>query len=267
MLTLAGFIRLAFRDYDEAKHYFERAVEANPGLGEPHLGLGIYDFRYRQMDRGLAEMLTATLLEPRISLYQSELGKALYQVRAFDKALQVYDYAKTLDKNDPTPYLYKGIALTDLNRPAEAVQEINRSIALNDNQAVFRSRIMLDRDQAVSNYNLARAYTELGLGDWAYSKAVTSVNKSPTDSSAYIFLANSYLGTGQRLAPRETAFLLYRCCRRPTKTPSAFPTTIPRCLRCPTGEAYCRGYRLLAGEPADSGALPGSLRRLAGIGL
>ena len=92
-----------------------------------------------EMDRGLAEMLIATLLEPRISLYQSELGKALYQARAFDKALQVYDYAKTLDKHDPTPYLYKGIALTDLNRPAEAVQEIDRSIALNDNQAVFRS--------------------------------------------------------------------------------------------------------------------------------
>ena len=82
VLSLAGFIRLAFRDYDEAKHYFDRAVKANPGLGEPHLGLGIYAFRYRHMDQGLAEMLTATLLEPRISLYQSELGKALYQVRA-----------------------------------------------------------------------------------------------------------------------------------------------------------------------------------------
>ncbi|MEJ2670782.1 MAG: tetratricopeptide repeat protein [Deltaproteobacteria bacterium] len=173
VLALAGFIRLAFRDYRAAKRYFDLAVAANPGLGEPHLGLGIYAFRYRNMDQGLFEMLTATLLEPRISLYQSELGKALYQVRAFDKALEVYDYAKTLDKKDPTPYLYKGIALTDLNRPAEAVQEINRSIELNDNQAVFRSRLMLNQDRAVRNYNLARAYTELVLGEWAYSKAVT----------------------------------------------------------------------------------------------
>ncbi|MCX5888015.1 MAG: tetratricopeptide repeat protein, partial [Deltaproteobacteria bacterium] len=210
VLTLAGFIRLAFRDYQKALDYFSRALEANSSLGEPHLGLGIYYFRYRQLDRGLTEMLTATLLEPRISLFQSELGKALYQVRAFDKALQVYDYAKTLDTNDPTPYLYKGIALTDLNRPAEAVQEINRSIALNDNQAVFRSRIMLDRDQAVSNYNLARAYTQLGLGEWSYSKAVTSVNKAPTDSSAYYFLASSYLGTANRLASGTSALLLYR---------------------------------------------------------
>jgi tetratricopeptide (TPR) repeat protein len=209
VLTLAGFVRLAFRDFDEARQYFERAVKANPGLGEPHLGLGIYAFRYRQMDRGLAEMLTATLLEPRISLYQSELGKALYQVRAFDKALQVYDYAKTLDKNDPTPYLYKGIALTDLNRPAEAVQEINKSIALNDNQAIFRSRIMLDRDQSVGNYNLARAYTQLGLGEWAYSKAVTSVKKSPTNPSAYAFLTESYVSTQQLYGASQTSLVLY----------------------------------------------------------
>lgn len=209
VLSLAGFIRLAFRDYDEAKHYFDRAVKANPGLGEPHLGLGIYAFRYRHMDQGLAEMLTATLLEPRISLYQSELGKALYQVRAFDKALQVYDYAKTLDKNDPTPYLYKGIALTDLNRPAEAVQEINRSIALNDNQAIFRSRIMLDRDQAVSNFNLARAYNELGLAEWAYSKAVTSVKKSPTSGAAYLFLNQSYAATQQNLGSQASSVVLY----------------------------------------------------------
>jgi hypothetical protein len=90
------------------------------------------------------------------------------------------------------------------------VQEINRSIELNDNQAVFRSRLMLDRDRAVENYNLARAYTELGLGEWAYSKAVTAVKKAPTDSSAYIFLANSYLNTRQRLGAGSTAFLLYK---------------------------------------------------------
>jgi Flp pilus assembly protein TadD len=210
VLTLAGFILLAFRDYGAAKRFFDLAVAANPGLGEPHLGLGIYAFRYRDMDQGLLQMLTATLLEPRISLYQSELGKALYQVRAFDKALEVYDYAKTLDKNDPTPYLYKGIALTDLNRPAEAVQEINRSIELNDNEAVFRSRIMLDEDRAVRNYNLAKAYTELGLGTWAYSKAVTAVNKAPTNSSAYLFLAQSYLSTTNRLGAGATSLLLYR---------------------------------------------------------
>lgn len=79
-------------------------------------------------------------------------------MRSFGKALETYDYAKTLDPKDPTPYLFKGIALSDLNRPGEAIQEINRSIALNDNVAMFRTRLALDRDLAVRNYNLARSY-------------------------------------------------------------------------------------------------------------
>ena len=210
VLSIAGFIRLAFRDYDRARLFFSRAVAVSPGLGEPHLGLGIYNFRFRNMDRGLAEMLLATLLEPRLSSYQSELGKALYQVRAFDKALHVYDYAKTLDPNDPTPYLYKGIALTDLNRPGEAIQEINRSIELNDNRAVYRTRLALNRDLAVRNYNLAKSFLQLNLNEWAYRKAVTSVQKDPTNPSAYLFLGGAFAGSRNRLGSGLSALLLYR---------------------------------------------------------
>ena len=210
VLSTAGFVRLGYRDYQGARKFFERAVEANPNFGDPHLGLGHYHFRYRAFDRGLAEILTATLLEPRISQFQSFLGKALYQMRTFDKALETYDYAKTLDPLDPTPYLYKGIALTDLNRPGEAVQEINKSIALNDNRAVFRSRLMLDRDLAVRNYNLAYAYANLGLGDWAYSKALTAVKKDPTNSSAQLFLSRSFAATRQRVGASSSAFLLFK---------------------------------------------------------
>ena len=210
VLSIAGFVRLAFRDYEGARLLFTRAIEVNPGLGEPHLGLGIYAFRYRQIDRGLSQMLLATLLEPRISLFQSELGKALYQARAFDKALEVYDYAKTLDPNDPTPHLYKGIALTDLNRPGEAIQEINRSIELNDNRAVYRTRLALDRDLAVRNFNLSKSFLQLGLGEWAYRKAVTSVQKDPTNSSAYLFLAGAFGASRNRLGSGLSALLLYR---------------------------------------------------------
>jgi len=210
VLALAGFIRLAYRDYLGAMRLFHQAAAHAPGLGEPHLGLGIVHYRYRENEQGLGAILTATLLEPRISLYQSTLGKALYQNRNFAKALEVYDYASTLDKNDPTPHLYKGIALSDLNRPGEAVQELNRAMALNDNAGVFKSRLMLDRDQAVQNYNLAKSYGQLGLGDWAYSKAVTAVKKDPGNSSAYLFLANAYYLTRQRLGAGTTSLLLYR---------------------------------------------------------
>jgi len=209
VLSLAGFVNIAFRHYDRARDLFARAVKENPYPGEPHLGLSLCHFQQRQFDLGLTEMLTATLLDPRVSLYQSELGKAFYQVRAFDKALATWDYAATLDPKDPTPHLYKGIALTDLNRPGEAIQSINRSIALNENRAVFRSRLMLTRDLAVRNYNLARAYDQLGLGEWALSKALTAVKSDPMNSSAHLFLANSYLASGQATAVNAES-LIYR---------------------------------------------------------
>jgi tetratricopeptide (TPR) repeat protein len=188
VLSLAGFVHLAYRDYRGAFPLWERALKSDPRFGEPHLGLAIYHFRYREFSRGLEEMLTATLLDPRVSSYQTEMGKALFQTRSFDRALEVYDYAKTLDPNDPTPYYYKGIALSDLNRPGEAIQEINKSIELNDNVAIFRSRNLLDQDRAVRNYSLARAYQQLGLTDWALSKAVTAVKYYPSNSSAHLFL-------------------------------------------------------------------------------
>jgi len=196
VLSLAGFVRLAYRDYAGARQFLNLAVKANPSLGEPHLGLAICHFRYREFGPGMTEMLTATLLDPRVALYQTELGKALYQARAFDKALEVYDYAKTLDPKDPTPYLYKGIALTDLNRPGEAIQEINRSIELNDNVAVFRTRLALDQDLAVRNANLARSYQQLGLPEWAFSKALTAVKNDPYNSSAHLMLLGGYLPVG-----------------------------------------------------------------------
>ena len=206
----AGFVRLGFRDFKAAEDFFTRAASLDPGLGEAHLGLGYVAFSKGKKARGLEEMLVATLLSPRLSLIQSALGKALYQNRDFDKALATYDYAASLDPRDPTPHLYKGIALTDLNRPGEAIREINASIAKNDNQAIFRSRLSLDRDLAVRNADLARPFTLLGLGDWAYAKAVTAVKNDPLNPSAHLFMSSAYRSTRQRVGASGTELLLFR---------------------------------------------------------
>lgn len=206
----AGFVRLGFRDFTGAEEYFTRAAALDPGLGDARLGLGYVAYARGKKALGLEEMLTATLLAPRLSLLQSTLGKALYQNRDFEKALATYDYAASLDPADPTPHLYKGIALTDLNRPGEAIREINDSIAKNGNRALFRSRLTLDRDLAVRNVDLARSYTLLGLGDWAYSKAVTAVKNDPLNPSAHLFMSSAYMATRQRTGASGTELLLFR---------------------------------------------------------
>ncbi len=218
VLSLAGFVDIAFRRFEKARERFTQSIKESPQLAEAHLGLAICQFRFQEPDRALAAMLTATLLDPRLSAYQSELGKAFYQVRAFDKALATWDYAAKLDPKDPTPHFYKGIALTDLNRPGEAVQSINQSIALNNNRAVFRSRLLMDRDQSTRNYNLARSYSQLGLGEWALSKAITAVKLDPLNASPHLFLSRAYRASDQRVVAVDSEDLLYRVLSPATQT-------------------------------------------------
>ena len=75
-------------------------------------------------DEGLLEMLTATLLEPKVSLYQSYLGKAYYQAQRFPEGLSALASAKRLDPRDPTPWLYASLYLRDQNQQVDALDEL-----------------------------------------------------------------------------------------------------------------------------------------------
>jgi tetratricopeptide (TPR) repeat protein len=206
-LSLAGFLRLAEGDLDTAQGYFERATENNPELGEPHLGLSILLFKQKETEEGLWEMLAATLLEPKLALFQSYLGKAYYQLRRFPESLSALETAKLLDPKDPTPWLYTSIILRDLNRLVEALGELDQAIARNDNRAVYRSRLLLDRDQATKNVSLAEVYTKLGFESRGVHEALNSLNADLTNSSAHLLLADLYARLPDRTAAQTSEFL------------------------------------------------------------
>jgi tetratricopeptide (TPR) repeat protein len=190
--SLLGFIRMAEGDEAAARGDFDAAIGSDAALGEPHLGLGLLHFRAGVYDEGLLEMLTATLLEPKLSLYQSYLGKAYYQLQRFPEGLAALASAKRLDPRDPTPWLYSSFFLRDLNRQVEALDGLRTAIALNDNRAVYRSRLLLDRDLATKNVSLAKLYNQLGFEAWGAYEALNSLNADFTNSSAHLFLADTY---------------------------------------------------------------------------
>jgi len=200
--SLLGFIELASGALDPARAHFDVAIGADPALGEPHLGLGLLDFRSGRYDEGLLEMLTATLLEPKVSLYQSYLGKAYYQLRRFPEGLAALASAKRLDPRDPTPWLYTSFFLRDQYQHIDALDELRHAIALNDNRAVYRSRLLLDRDLATKNVSLAKLYNQLGFEAWGAYEAVNSLNADLTNASAHLFMADTY----GRLPDRTQAF-------------------------------------------------------------
>jgi tetratricopeptide (TPR) repeat protein len=209
VLALQGFIKLAGGDTRGAERDFRQAVAADRELAEPHLGLGLVAFRQRRAEEGLEEMLTATLLEPKVSLYQSYLGKAYYQARRFDEGLAALESAKRLDPRDPTPWLYASLFERDQNRQVAALGELREAIARNDYRAVYRSRLLLDRDEATSNVSLAQVYRQLGFEAWGAFEAVNSLNADLTNAGAHLFLAETYGNLPDRTQALSSELLQY----------------------------------------------------------
>jgi tetratricopeptide (TPR) repeat protein len=192
--NLSGFIALAEGKTEMAKAAFAAASARSPDLGEPHLGMALAAMRQSDEASAMEQISTAVLLEPQRSLFLSYWAKMLYQLKRFDRSLELLDYAERLDPRDPTPLLYKALIYRDLNQPTKAISALNAAMAKNDNRAVYRSRFLLDRDAAVKNVNLSLVYSQLGLPEWAKNKALASVKQDYTNASGHIFLAGALLG-------------------------------------------------------------------------
>src|SRR5207248_4697824 len=119
----------------------------------------------------------------------------------YDGALRQWRLAQQSDANDPTSWLYQALAERSLNRPGEALANLQRSIELNDNRAVYRSRLLLDQDLATRSADLAGIYRDLGFDQAAVDQGYKSVNTDPSDPSAHRFLSEIFLA----LPRHETA--------------------------------------------------------------
>ena len=103
-----------------------------------------------------------------------------------------YNNAKSLDPQDPTPWFYDAILKQTTNRSVEALNDLQTAIELNDNRAIYRSRLLLDQDLAARSASLGRIYSDLGFEQLALVEARKSVNIDPADYSGHRLLADSY---------------------------------------------------------------------------
>ena len=70
----------------------------------------------------------------------------------------------------------------------EALRDIQKSIDLNNNRAVYRSKLLLDQDQAARGSSLARIYDNLGFEKRALMETTKSLSLDPASHSAHRFL-------------------------------------------------------------------------------
>ncbi|HMQ14154.1 MAG TPA: tetratricopeptide repeat protein, partial [Candidatus Competibacter phosphatis] len=205
--TVWGFLQLASNRVNEAREAFQAAIAQDSTLGLPQLGLGLVLFRHNQTDKAIEAMRKATLLEPKVSLYNSYLGKAFYEDKQNQPAQKYLEAAKQLDPRDPTPWYYDAIRLQSVNQPVAAVENLQKSIELNDDRGVYRSRLLLDEDLAARSATLGRVYNEVGFTELGLQEGWQSVNRDPSNYSAHRLLADSYVALPNAEAARVSELL------------------------------------------------------------
>jgi tetratricopeptide (TPR) repeat protein len=187
-----GFAALTRIDINEAKAAFERAIALDSANPLARLGLGLAIIRSGHLADGRKEIEIAAALDPNDSIIRSYLGKAYFEEKRDPAAGEQYAIAKELDPHDPTPWLYDAMRKQLDNRPVEALRDLERSIELNNNRAVYRSSMLLDTDEAVRQTSLARIYDDLGFEQLGVLEASRSLALDPSNYSAHRFLADSF---------------------------------------------------------------------------
>ena len=195
---VSGFADLAEYRSDSALRAFEQAIEADSSDPLTRLGLGLALISAGRLEEGRAEIEIAVALDPNQALLRAYLGKAYFEERRAGLDEQQFAIARALDGRDPTAFLYDGIRKQTENRPIEAIADLEASAALNDQRAVYRSRLLLDKDQAARGTSVARAYNDAGFAETAAIEAGRSLVTDPANASAHRFLADSYQGVRRR---------------------------------------------------------------------
>ncbi|HUA64520.1 MAG TPA: FecR domain-containing protein [Alphaproteobacteria bacterium] len=191
-LALKGFLLAAQNRIADATAWFDCAIAADGSLGNAWLGRGLCRIRRGDASEGLHDLMVAAATEPQRSLLRSYLAKGYSNANDDLLASREIAIALRLDPNDPTGWLYAALIKQQQNRINGAIGDMEKSQALNDNRQLFRSKMLLDQDNAVRSVNLATMYEDAGMEDVAVREAARAVTYDYDNSSAHLFLSDSY---------------------------------------------------------------------------
>ncbi len=217
--SVLGFAYLARNKPALAKPAFDNAIRLDAADPQARLGSGLVSIRQGNLQVGRRELEIAASLDPNNALIRSYLGKAYDSESRHRVATDQFDMAKSLDPNDPTPWLYSAISKQTGNRPVEAMHDLQQSVQLNDNRAVYRSRFLLDQDQATRASDLGSIYRELGFERQALLQGWQSSEANPLDHSSHKLLADTYSAAPRHEQARINEQFLFTMLKPVDNTP------------------------------------------------
>ncbi|MCB1596583.1 MAG: FecR domain-containing protein [Gammaproteobacteria bacterium] len=190
--AVLGFVELSHIRPGAARDSFVEAIRLEPNAPLPRLGLGLAKIRDGELEAGRKDIEIAVILDPNNSLVRSYMGKAYFDEKRDKLAASQFDIAKGLDPNDPTPWFYDAIRRQTVNDPVGAILGVQKSVELNDNRAVYRSRLELDQDLAARSAALGKIERNLGFEELALREGWQSIALAPADYSGHRLLADNY---------------------------------------------------------------------------
>jgi len=205
--AILGFAHLLQYETSEAKQSFKRSIELDSSDPLARLGNGLATIREGDLTQGRREIEIAASLDTNNSLIRSYLGKAYFEEKRNKLAADQFTLAKLMDPKDPTPWLYSSVLKKSENNPVGALNDLQQSIALNKNRAVFRSSLNIDNDLATKNVGQAHLYDRLGLSDVAKNFAAETLMRDPANHSAHRFLSDAYASRPRHEIARSSALL------------------------------------------------------------
>lgn len=191
-LVTSGFLAGAGSQTALAQTQFEEAIQLDPRNGNAWLGHGLMLIKSGRRAEGVKDLQAAAALEPQRSLFRSYLGKGYADQEEWANAERELTQAETLDPQDPTPWLYSALLHRQANQLNRALEDLERSRALNQNRQIFRSQLLLDQDASVRGTDLAGIYQDVGLFDRSLAEASQALTIDYANYSAHLLLAESY---------------------------------------------------------------------------
>ncbi len=211
---------LVYKDegnYNQAIHYYEKALRLKPDYGEGHYNLGIALFRTGVTNEAMREFREAIRLSPRDCRAYYNYAVALDEGGQTAQAITEYEKAIDLNPDYGDARINLGILLSSEGRVDEAIEQFEEAVRLapgdgeahNNLGAVLRAKgrlgeaieqfqeaIGLDPGYALAHANLGAALVQNGQRNEGISELWKAVRLDPDDANARKELALA-LGGGK----------------------------------------------------------------------
>jgi TolB-like protein/class 3 adenylate cyclase/predicted Zn-dependent protease len=187
----------------EALRLNQRAVQLDPEYARAHAGLagvhlfdailGWSDSPAESINRAFEFAKKAVALDDSDYMGHWYLGRALIAKKEFDQGLAEYEKAMTLNPNEADLMAHKGLALTWVGRPEEAIAWVKKAMRLNPYYGGWYPGAL------GFAYYMARQYEE------AIAPLTEAINRNPKALWMRTHLAASYAQLGRDEEAREAA--------------------------------------------------------------